>query len=605
MQPAQIVQALGASHAALSRGDPNQAEQLLRPVLATKSAPAKALYLLGLIRNAQGRAGEAEALMQQALRAAPDDYECWNSLGSLYTRARQVDAAISSFREAIARNGRYAPARFNLANALLSAERAAEAETEARALLALGESAQARALLGAILRQLGQYDAALREFDRALQLAPNNAHARHDRAIALDKLGRGKEAVSEYEALHAGGLRSQVMYRNWAGALLDLGRQDEAEKVLLEATAAFPGDPVLQDNLARLRWVMSGDADFARDFAAAVHAAPDNTHLRIGCADLLRRSGQLDAGAEMIREGLKRAPDDPGLLGALGVLLSERGDLSGAEAAIKRALPARRSDWRFRENLVDVLLRAQKPAEALAHIIEARAARPLDQAWVAQHATALAALGDPEYGRLYDFERMVRPYDLPTPPGFSSTAAFNAALIERLRELHQLKAHPIDQSLVNGTQTSKSLLESNDPLIRAFLRSVELAMAEFVRTMPDQPDHPFWGRKPASGKVKLVGCWSVRLRQGGYHVNHVHPEGWISSAYYAVVPPETRGANDHQGWIQFGEPRWPTPGVQAGHFVEPSPGKLVLFPSYMWHGTVPFTQGEERMTIAMDAVPLG
>ena len=83
----------------------------------------------------------------------------------------------------------------------------------------------------------------------------------------------------------------------------------------------------------------------------------------------------------------------------------------------------------------------------------------------------------------------------------------------------------------------------------------------------------------------------------------MHPEGWISSAYYVAVPPGVAGANDHQGWIQFGEPRWPTPGVTAERFVEPRPGRLVLFPSCMWHGTVPFRDGVERLTIAFDAVP--
>jgi hypothetical protein len=43
--------------------------------------------------------------------------------------------------------------------------------------------------------------------------------------------------------------------------------------------------------------------------------------------------------------------------------------------------------------------------------------------------------------------------------------------------------------------------------------------------------------------------------------------------------------------------------MAAEHFVKPKPGRLVLFPSYMWHGTVPFTTDEARMTIAFDAVP--
>jgi hypothetical protein len=37
--------------------------------------------------------------------------------------------------------------------------------------------------------------------------------------------------------------------------------------------------------------------------------------------------------------------------------------------------------------------------------------------------------------------------------------------------------------------------------------------------------------------------------------------------------------------------------------IKPIPGTLVLFPSYMWHGTVPFHAPASRTTIAFDAVP--
>jgi len=37
--------------------------------------------------------------------------------------------------------------------------------------------------------------------------------------------------------------------------------------------------------------------------------------------------------------------------------------------------------------------------------------------------------------------------------------------------------------------------------------------------------------------------------------------------------------------------------------VQPVPGRLVLFPSYMWHGTIPLDASSARTTIAFDAVP--
>jgi hypothetical protein len=96
----------------------------------------------------------------------------------------------------------------------------------------------------------------------------------------------------------------------------------------------------------------------------------------------------------------------------------------------------------------------------------------------------------------------------------------------------------------------------------------------------------------------------VLLKPNGFHVNHYHPLGWLSSAFYVEVPNGALDSADREGWIKFGEPPWLTvPPMPPEHYIRPQPGKLVLFPSYMWHGTVPFTTAESRMSIAFDIVP--
>ena len=37
--------------------------------------------------------------------------------------------------------------------------------------------------------------------------------------------------------------------------------------------------------------------------------------------------------------------------------------------------------------------------------------------------------------------------------------------------------------------------------------------------------------------------------------------------------------------------------------MRPKHGRLVLFPSYKWHGTVPFTTDGHRTPSAFDAIP--
>ena len=113
--------------------------------------------------------------------------------------------------------------------------------------------------------------------------------------------------------------------------------------------------------------------------------------------------------------------------------------------------------------------------------------------------------------------------------------------------------------------------------------------------MPNDASHPFWGRRPNrpdGDEFRFAGGWSVRLTSQGFHTNHIHRSGWISSALYVALPDEMRDA---------GGPRRAYPvrrsPVETGLALPPqridrtADRRTLLFPSYMWHGTVPFTSG--------------
>jgi hypothetical protein len=76
--------------------------------------------------------------------------------------------------------------------------------------------------------------------------------------------------------------------------------------------------------------------------------------------------------------------------------------------------------------------------------------------------------------------------------------------------------------------------------------------------------------------------------------------GWISSALYVALPPSPQLGAPPAGWIRFGAPP-PELGLELPSYqdVEPRPGRLVLFPSTMWHRTLPFESGE-RLVVAFD-----
>jgi uncharacterized protein (TIGR02466 family) len=100
--------------------------------------------------------------------------------------------------------------------------------------------------------------------------------------------------------------------------------------------------------------------------------------------------------------------------------------------------------------------------------------------------------------------------------------------------------------------------------------------------------------------IRFAGSWSVRLRGGGHHSNHVHPQGWLSSAFYVDLPPRAEDEPADSAWFTLGAPDERLDlKVDPWSKIEPRAGRLVLFPSWMWHGTVPF-RGGERLTVAFD-----
>ena len=160
----------------------------------------------------------------------------------------------------------------------------------------------------------------------------------------------------------------------------------------------------------------------------------------------------------------------------------------------------------------------------------------------------------------------------------------------------------LDQTLRGGTQTVEDLFGAGHDLVERLRLRIDEAVAAYISRMKDDESHPLFARR--SAQFLYSGSWSSRLRDRGFHSNSVHPKGWISSCYYVALPDAVADEAAKQGWIKFGEPAFDAGFKEpVRRTVQPRPGRLILFPSYMWHGTVPFCSSGARTTIAFDALP--
>jgi hypothetical protein len=137
-------------------------------------------------------------------------------------------------------------------------------------------------------------------------------------------------------------------------------------------------------------------------------------------------------------------------------------------------------------------------------------------------------------------------------------------------------------------------------LLEKLRGQIDDAVRRYISRQRKDDRHPYLAR--TREQFSFSGSWSSRLRDSGFHVNHLHPGGWISSCYYVDLPPAVDNPTEQQGWIKFGQPSFDV-GLAPRRVIQPVAGKLVLFPSYMWHGTIPFRDAHPRTTIAFDVLP--
>jgi Flp pilus assembly protein TadD len=472
-------------------------------------------------------------------------------------------------------------APMNLARLLLDQGRPLEArQVLADAIAAGQDGAPLRNLMGLVLHQLGDLAGAERELRQAVHLAPHDGGAEFALASILNRLGKEADAEAAVRRAIAKGADDAPVQALLGRILGKQGRLAEAEEAWRKAVRLDPVSPQAQRELSGLVWMRTGDLAQAR---AELDRAPPTAEITAITVRLLEAAGEQQAAYAM---AAARAARDP----SLHVLAARAAipiDPAAADRHLKAAPPGAISLPRAKAE-IETDLALGRAEQAVTRAQALCAARPRDQYATALLATAWRLAGDARYSALYDYDRLVKSYRIEPPEGWRSLDDYLRDLGEALDRIHGPLTHPVDQSLRHGSQTSRNLIDYPGAPVRALFDAIDAPIRKHIAVIGEKDDYA------------IDSAWSVRLNSAGFHLNHVHPEGWLSSAFYVRLP---GGLKDREGWLKFGEPGPVTARpLPAEHLVRPEPGLLVLFPSYMWHGTVPFVSAEKRLACAFDIV---
>lgn len=593
----------------LRAGKSGDALVISRRLASEAARSPDAQQLLAMCYAEIGDVGQADSAFRSALELAPDNLLLLVNYGTMLRKFGRAEEALNVFQRAAGVAPDSAQAWLEVGITALQAGRnPLSLSALGRAVELQPDSALAWHALGNARRADGQVEGAESAFDKAISIAPEYGSAWVNLGAVRRLLGRSDQAIACFERAGKLSYASPELCDVHAGALLDVGRLEEALEMARRLTREYPDFAPGHVTLAHLLWEYGpavGDESAIAGFRAAVQSRPNNHALRLAFASFLLSAGQAEDALHEIRTLQLTAPQATLLSFEANALdLLGRVDQAGVVyEQLHRTVG--QGDPALLNTYARHLLKAGKYDAAAERCLEATRIDPANQQAWAYLATAWRLLDDPREFWLCDYERLIGLVGIEPPPGFGGQEDFLNTLKSTLEGLHRARREPLHQSLRGGSQTPGRLFGRSDPVIAAARSSLLSAVERWVATLPADPNHPFLVRK-ARG-LQVSGSWSVKLWSSGSHVNHIHSEGWMSSAFYVSLPPSI-GAQDAAGpgagYIQFGQPP-----VELGldlpprRVIRPEPGRLALFPSYMWHGTVPFEDDQPRITIAFDIVP--
>lgn len=391
-----------------------------------------------------------------------------------------------------------------------------------------------------------------------------------EQAVALHKQGNWKAAVKKYKRLLKGAPDHPQILNMCALATAELGDLNRAVKLLNQNVGKNPG---FSDGWINLGVILqkSGDIDAAmKAYDRFRTLQPDQPAGHFNFANACQLLERYDEAVNAYEKVLALTPDN-----------------SGAWSNFARAC-LHLGEW-------------QKTVDATQRLLELS---PGNSGALAIRSTALAELGrNDEMAELVDFDRLVQQQDFEAPDGYADLRRFNEALCAHCLSHESLEYEPGENTTMKGHQTGNLSEDENQGPIADLLKMIEKAVRDYQASHPTDASHPFLAQRPERWSYNI---WATILGSQGHQASHIHRSGWLSGCYYARIPDViTADSKNQDGWIEFGRPQ-DNPKLKSEprtRSYQPYEGMVVLFPSYFYHRTEPFTSDDQRISIAFDIVP--
>ncbi len=505
-----------------------------------------------------GQVGFAESASKKLLKTYPRSFSVLNLYGNALAAQNKFKDAVSVFRKATEIDPNVPEIYFNM---------------------------------GILLTNLNRVDEAINSYKKVLRLKPELTDALYNLGYALQSQNRFEEAGSYYQKAIEQQPNFLEAIANLGVCLQEQGRLDEAVAIYQRALT-ISQDAKLYFNLGTVLKNQGKLADAIATYNQALELKPDYAEVHSNIGEVLREQGRYDESVNAYKQALELDPSLPLANYSLAVYLYDSCDLPQALSYFQRSQYA---DWQ--ERTLYCLYKTGQFDEFK---------QGLDQLKKARHSSpflaTLAGHYAENFGTVNDYNFCKNPLDLVCHVPVPELKGDSELLKQLLADIEQADIEEKSQGrLHNGVQSAGNLFKRSEASFQQVGKLVARAIDDYRDNLKGETGI---FAKGFPKQTTIASSWYVKMKTGGHLTSHIHEEGWVSGALYLALPKQK--THPDEGSIELSTHGDDYP-KQHDNFpsktIAPEVGDIVMFPSSVFHRTIPFTSDEERICIAFDLKP--
>tara|TARA_B100000700_G_scaffold328468_1_gene446426 strand:+ start:181 stop:2112 length:1932 start_codon:yes stop_codon:yes gene_type:complete len=505
----------------------------------------------------RGRFKEALVFSLNIEKRFPFEFNILNTLGENFILSHNYIIAIKKFKKAILVAPDQYRGYFSLGTALYSHRDYKNATLSfIRVIILERLFVHAHSNLSSCFIELEHYGGATKHSKKALVLEPSFSAAYNNFGVSKHREGARIEAAQIIKRATLINLEYCEAYVNLANSLFKIGKQKAAIANYQKALLLQPNDPSTLNNHGNSLKSIEKSKDAEASYRRALSIDPDVTEFQKNLAELYKTIGDHDKALSICNsfEALAQSALALECLYALGRHDDFRHATKIAGSKNKRdlriaAISAFASN---QTNSIDLYPFCPDPLEyiSVSSVLSYEGVTTDFFEKVIQESEERNLIWQPRTTKF----------------GYQTSGNIFADCNKDLTKLSQ----------IISTEIGKYHLKFKD------------SSCAFIKNWPSQ--------------IKLFG-WYNRLEKNGYQSAHIHPYGWLSGVIYLRT---VDFAKKYEGAIEFSLQgldyiRITPSNPKVVH--QPKKGDLVLFPSSVFHKTLPFKSETTRCVIAFDIIP--